>query len=70
MNGSISPQDAASLAMNVYGVSDAFFINALIKKYNFLSDKASSLKAEVGSRLINTRDGFGEEQITTKMTYF
>lgn len=59
MNGSISPRDAASLAMNVYDVSDQFFIKALIKKYNFLADKASSLKAEVGSRLINTRAGFG-----------
>lgn len=59
MNGSISPQDAASMAKNVYDVNDSFFIKAFIKKYGFLSESTTSLKAEVGSRLINTQDGFG-----------
>lgn len=59
MNGSIKPKQAASLAKNVYDVSDAFFIKAFLKKYDFLSDGLASLKAEVGSRLINVRDGFG-----------
>lgn len=31
MNGSISPQDAASMAKNVYDVNDTFFIKAFIK---------------------------------------
>ena len=57
-----SPIDIALLAKTVYDVHDDFLAKAFIKKHRVLSQKPGSskrLKAEVGSRLINTKDGFG-----------
>ncbi|BCD99355.1 hypothetical protein [Marinagarivorans cellulosilyticus] len=55
----VPPSKAAKLAALVYAVqnertSDLFFGDA-----SFSTEKAQTLQATVGSRLINTKDGFG-----------
>lgn len=59
----ISPQISASLAQKIYAVQDgqAISIKAFLNLPIFSKKSGDSLhlKAEVGSRLINTQDGFG-----------
>ena len=60
--GLITPVEAASLAQTIYDVQDEFFAKAFLKKHTMFSTKSADskhLKAEVGSRLINAKDGFG-----------
>ncbi|MGI1678926.1 MAG: lipase family protein [Cellvibrionaceae bacterium] len=58
--GYVSADLAASLAYEVYGVQDAFELNAFLLRPEFSEDSNSktSLKASVGSRLVNTKDSF------------
>lgn len=67
----LSPKVAAELARGVYQVQEERFMKAFLKRSEFqqLSEEeqnkgktnpaVKTLKAEIGSRLINTRDGFG-----------
>lgn len=61
--GEISPKIAAELARDIYLVQSAeaegfkFFLQR--SQFSQKKEEAKSLKAEVGSRLINTKDGFG-----------
>lgn len=57
----ISPRIAAELAKDAYSVHDERLFKAFIARKEFSSDsgKKEKLKAEVGSRIINTIDGFG-----------
>lgn len=61
--GNISPKVAASLAKDVYLIQStlATVIEDFLDRPEFSGKPGSSrhLKAEVGSRLINTKDGFG-----------
>ena len=58
---SLSPKVAAELAKEVYGVQDAFVLKGFMKRAEFSRSKSDkqSLTAEVGSYLVNTKDGFG-----------
>lgn len=57
----LKPRIAAELAQDVYDVQNERLIPAFLSRPEFFKGTGSSayLKAEVGSRLINTRDGFG-----------
>lgn len=57
----IKPKIAAELASDVYLVQHERTVKAFLARPEFSSEskQKSHLKAEVGSRLINTRDGFG-----------
>lgn len=57
----LSPKTASELAKAVYDVQSELFLKIFLSRPEFSSksDKKQLLKAEVGSRLINTRDGFG-----------
>ena len=61
--GNISPKTAADLAEGVYLIQStlASVIEDFLDRPEFSrkSGSAAHLKAEVGSRLINTKDGFG-----------
>src|SRR5690554_3984674 len=71
----LKPKIAAELAREAYFVQDEFTIEAILARPEF-SQKSSDrhhLKAEVGSRLINTLDGFGICAVGgkgTKMIFF
>lgn len=57
----LMPRISAEIAEDVYRVQDAFMLKGFMKRSEFsikAEDKVQ-LKAEVGSRLINTLDGFG-----------
>ncbi len=55
------PRTSAELAKAVYDVQSELFLQGFLMRPEFTSKKTAKqpLKAEVGSRLINTRDGFG-----------
>lgn len=57
----LSPKIAAELAKEVYGVQSDLTLQGFLARPEFSgqASKKVHLKAEVGSRLINTRDGFG-----------
>lgn len=57
----LEPKDAAELARDVYAVQSELELKIFMMRPQFSasSDNKISIKAEVGSRLINTRDGFG-----------
>lgn len=57
----LSPRVAAELAKDIYLVQQERMLKAFLLRPEFStkSEDAKHLKAEVGSRLINTRDGFG-----------
>jgi triacylglycerol lipase len=61
--GLVSPQSVAVLAQKIYDVQSGskLLINQFLKLKEFSQDGsvATYLKAEVGSRLVNTQDGFG-----------
>lgn len=61
MMGVISPRIAAELAKEAYFAQDEFTVEALLARAEFSRKSGASkqLKATVGSRLINTKDGFG-----------
>lgn len=56
----LSPKIAAQLAKDIYGVQNEFLLGFFLKNPIFSSSphQKQSFKATVGSRLINTRDGF------------
>nr|WP_321404850.1 lipase family protein [uncultured Desulfobacter sp.] len=56
----VSPSVAAQLAADVYAVQDNFELNVFLQHpiFSQSAGNAQSFKATVGSRLINTRDGF------------
>lgn len=57
----ISPNIAASLADEVYGVTDNFSLSIFLDRDEFNSERENTahLHADVGSRLIQVSDGFG-----------
>lgn len=57
----LSPRVAAELAKDIYLVQQERMLKAFLLRPEFStkSEDAKHLKAEVGSRLVNTRDGFG-----------
>jgi len=57
----LSPRVAAELAKDIYLVQQERMLKAFLLRPEFStkSEDSKHLKAEVGSRLINTRDGFG-----------
>ncbi|WP_417553500.1 lipase family protein [Marinomonas fungiae] len=57
----ISPNVAASLADEVYGVIDNFSLSTFLGREEFSSERENTahLHADVGSRLIQVSDGFG-----------
>ncbi len=57
----LSPKAAAELAKDVYRVQDEFLLKGFMGRPEFSKkeDNKQSLKAEIGSRLINKQDGFG-----------
>lgn len=57
----LKPRIAAELAQDVYDVQNERLLPALLSRKEFSSNsgQAKQLSAEVGSRLFNTRDGFG-----------
>ena len=57
----ISPNVAASLADEVYGVIDNFSLSTFLGREEFNSERENTahLHADVGSRLIQVSDGFG-----------
>jgi len=61
MSLGISPKIAAELADGIYAVQNELFLKIFMAKKFFSGDPREKvpIKAEVGSRLINTRDGFG-----------
>ncbi|MCL6269325.1 lipase family protein [Sansalvadorimonas sp. 2012CJ34-2] len=60
-NNHLIPKDAASLARDIYAVQDEFLVKAFLNKPLFSPKgrEKKTMSAEVGSRLINTKDGFG-----------
>lgn len=61
MSSNVSPSVIAELAGGIYAVQNEFLLKGFMAKKVFSSDSKNkiSVKAEVGSRLINTKDGFG-----------
>ena len=57
----LSPRIAAELAGAVYAVQSKIALQIFLSRPEFsgLASQKQHLKAEVGSRLFNTRDGFG-----------
>lgn len=57
----LKPKVAAELADGVYDVQSELLLKGFLSRtiFSHTSGQAKHLKAEVGSRLINTRDGFG-----------
>ena len=59
--GQLIPKTAVELAEAVYDVQTELLLKRFLLRPEFSRNPAQKqpLKAEVGSRLINTRDGFG-----------
>ncbi|WP_370980467.1 lipase family protein [Agaribacterium sp. ZY112] len=55
----LSPTKASELATDIYAIQSERTAERFFKKDIFLTKTGNKLKAEVGSRLINTRDSFG-----------
>ena len=57
----LSPEKSANLAKEVYAVQNEMLLKFFLgrKEFSQANKGSQNLKAEVGSRLINVRDGFG-----------
>ena len=56
----LAPQAAAQLALEAYGVQNDFELKAFLLNPTFSTNahQKKAIDATVGTRLINTRDGF------------
>lgn len=59
--GYVTPSTAAALASRVYSVHDQFELKTFLSRDEFSKETGGkhALTAKVGSRLLNTTDGFG-----------